>query len=160
MEDKKEKLLLHVCCAPCSSYVLELLEQQYEITAFFYNPNITEKEEYEKRVAELRRFTKEALFAQEVTVQEGSYEPALFFEMARGLEKEPERGKRCYKCYELRMREPMRRRMDLICLRQLCPSVRIKMLHGSMRLANGWQMSLKSVICTVILKRKMAMHAP
>lgn len=105
MEDKKEKLLLHVCCAPCSSYVLELLEQQYEITAFFYNPNITEKEEYEKRVAELRRFTKEALFAQEVTVQEGSYEPALFFEMARGLEKEPERGKRCYKCYELRMRE-------------------------------------------------------
>lgn len=105
MEDKKEKLLLHVCCAPCSSHVLELLEQQYKITAFFYNPNITEKEEYEKRVAELRRFTKEAPFAQEVTVQEGSYEPELFFEMARGLEEEPERGKRCYKCYELRMRE-------------------------------------------------------
>lgn len=105
MKEKKEKLLLHVCCAPCSSHVLELLEQQYEITAFFYNPNITEKEEYEKRVAELRRFTGEAPFAHDVTVQEGAYEPALFFEMARGLEKEPERGKRCYKCYELRMRE-------------------------------------------------------
>lgn len=105
MEDKKEKLLLHVCCAPCSSHVLELLEQQYEITAFFYNPNITDKEEYEKRVEELRRFAKEAPFAQDVTIQEGCYEPELFFEMARGLEEEPERGKRCYKCYELRMRE-------------------------------------------------------
>lgn len=99
-----EKLLLHVCCAPCSSHVLELLENEYRITAYFYNPNITEQEEYEKRIAELRRFVSETPFTGDVAVEEGEYAPELFFEMADGLEEEPERGKRCYKCYELRMR--------------------------------------------------------
>lgn len=105
MTEKKYKLLLHVCCAPCSSHVLELLADEYEITAFFYNPNITEQQEYEKRIAELRRFVDEAPFAKKVVVQEGVYNPELFFEMAKGLEDVPERGERCYKCYELRMRE-------------------------------------------------------
>lgn len=103
--ENKKSLLLHVCCAPCSSYVLEYLEEKYAMTAYFYNPNITEREEYEKRIAELRRFTGEADFAKDVIVQEGAYEPERFFEMAKGLEDEPERGSRCYKCYELRMRE-------------------------------------------------------
>lgn len=101
----RNKLLLHVCCAPCSSHVLELLAEVYNITVFFYNPNITEREEYLKRIAELRRFVKEAPFAKHVSVVEGNYEPALFFDMAKGLEEEPERGARCYKCYALRMRE-------------------------------------------------------
>ncbi len=108
MENKsKEKLnlLLHACCAPCSSHVLELLNEQYNITIYFYNPNITKEEEYKKRVEELKRFLKEAPFACNVLLQEGEYEPELFFEMSKGLEDEPERGSRCYRCYELRMRK-------------------------------------------------------
>lgn len=101
----KQKLLLHVCCAPCSSHVLETLENEYEITAFFYNPNITMEEEYIKRVKELKRFVGEAPFAKTVVVEEGKYDPEHFFEIAKGLEREPERGARCYKCYELRLRE-------------------------------------------------------
>lgn len=100
----KQKLLLHVCCAPCSSHVLELLENEYDITVFFYNPNITLGEEYVKRIEELKRFVSEAPFAAGVSVCEGEYEPDVFLDMARGLEYEPEKGKRCYKCYELRMR--------------------------------------------------------
>lgn len=103
--DKKCKLLLHVCCAPCSSHVLEILNNVYEIEAYFYNPNITEIDEYNKRVEELKRFTKEASFARNVTICVGDYEPELFYEMAKGLEEEPERGSRCYKCYEMRMRK-------------------------------------------------------
>ena len=61
---KPKKMLLHVCCAPCSSHVLSVLYEEYDITAFFYNPNITEKAEYEKRIEELERFTQEAEFAQ------------------------------------------------------------------------------------------------
>lgn len=99
----KQKMLLHVCCAPCSSHVLELLNTQYDITAFFYNPNITDKEEYEKRILELNRFVNVAPFAEGVAIVDGSFSPDTFFKMARGLEAEPERGKRCYKCYELRM---------------------------------------------------------
>lgn len=103
--EKRPKLLLHVCCAPCSSHVLETLNGEYDITVFFYNPNITEEIEYDKRFKELTRFVTEAPFATEVKVVNGRYEPEVFFEMAKGLEEEPERGSRCYKCYEQRMRE-------------------------------------------------------
>ncbi|MDE6026435.1 MAG: epoxyqueuosine reductase QueH [Lachnospiraceae bacterium] len=102
---KKQRLLLHVCCAPCSSHVLEYLYATYNVTAFFYNPNITDREEYNKRINELRRFVTEAPFAKDVIVCEGDYEPERFWEMSAGLEEEPERGKRCYKCYELRMKK-------------------------------------------------------
>lgn len=102
---KQQKLLLHVCCAPCSSYVLEYLYSKYNITAFFYNPNITIREEYEKRIGELRRFVSEAPFSKDVAVAEGRYNPEKFIEISKNLENEPERGIRCYKCYELRLRE-------------------------------------------------------
>ncbi len=101
----KEKLLLHVCCAPCSSRVLELLTNYFDVTVFFYNPNITDKEEYEKRYKELQRFLGEAPFAAGVKCIDGSYNPDLFFDMSKGLENEPEKGPRCYKCYKLRMDE-------------------------------------------------------
>ncbi len=104
----KPKLLLHVCCAPCSSYVLEYLFEKYDITIFFYNPNITSENEHEKRLNELRRFLTEAPFAKNVKIIETSYTPERFMEMSKGLENEPERGARCYKCYELRMRETAR----------------------------------------------------
>lgn len=105
VEQNKKKILLHVCCAPCSSHVLQLLEEEYNITVFFYNPNITAEEEYIKRIEELKRFVAVAPFTKDVIVEEGKYEPNEFFVMSEGLENEPERGSRCYKCYEMRMRE-------------------------------------------------------
>lgn len=100
----KQKMLLHICCAPCSSYVLELLENEYDITIFFYNPNITPESEYVKRLDELKNFVAKAPFAGGVEILEDEYNPDLFFQTAKGMEEEPEKGKRCYKCYEMRMR--------------------------------------------------------
>lgn len=99
----KEKLLLHVCCAPCSSHVLELLHNEFDITILFYNPNITDENEYSKRISELERFVKEAEFAHGIQIIKGEYKPEDFFDLAKGLEDEPERGRRCYKCYEKRL---------------------------------------------------------
>lgn len=102
------RLFLHSCCAPCSSYVLEYLSQYFEITVFFYNPNIFPREEYEKRVEEIRRMIGEMEFKNPVILLEGVYEPKEFFDMAKGLEDVPEGGERCFKCYRLRMEESAR----------------------------------------------------
>ena len=104
-EEKVPRLFLHSCCAPCSSYVLEYLSQYFEITVFFYNPNISLEEEYRKRVAEIQRLVAEMSFTHPVQIMEGTYDPQIFYEMARGLERVPEGGKRCFKCYRLRMEE-------------------------------------------------------
>ena len=102
------KLLLHACCAPCSSYVLEYLSAYFEITVFFYNPNIYPPQEYEKRVAEERRLIAEMPFRNPVHFREGTYGPERFFEAVKGLENEPEGGARCRKCFELRLAEAAR----------------------------------------------------
>ncbi|MCR5778667.1 MAG: epoxyqueuosine reductase QueH [Lachnospiraceae bacterium] len=99
----KPKLLLHVCCAPCSSYCLEYLAPHFDITVFFYNPNMDSSEEYAKRAAELRRFVKEADLSVDIVIRE--YDSKPFYDMARGLENVPEGGVRCFKCYELRLKE-------------------------------------------------------
>ena len=104
-EEKVPRLFLHSCCAPCSSYVLEYLSQYFEITVFFYNPNISLEEEYRKRVAEIQRLVGETSFTHPVLIMEGTYDPQIFYEMARGLERVPEGGERCFKCYRLRMEE-------------------------------------------------------
>lgn len=105
-------LFLHSCCAPCSSYVLEYLCKYFRITVFYYNPNISASEEYRKRVAEQKRLI-EAYNREkkgyEIDIVEGDYEPECFFEMAKGLENCPEGGERCFKCYELRLRETVDR---------------------------------------------------
>ncbi len=98
-------LLLHACCAPCSSATLEKLAGHFAVTLFFYNPNITIEAEYHKRLEELRRFVAQFDTAYPVTVLEGRYDPQEFFEIAKGLENEPERGARCYKCYRQRLDE-------------------------------------------------------
>lgn len=100
---EKSKLLLHACCAPCSSHVLEILESLFDITVFFYNPNISSQDEYEKRKAELHRFVQEAPFTRNVKIIDAAYNAEEFYRIAKGLEDAPERGERCYKCYELRM---------------------------------------------------------
>ncbi|SFA69631.1 hypothetical protein SAMN05216249_10179 [Acetitomaculum ruminis DSM 5522] len=104
-EGKIPSLLLHSCCAPCSSYCLEYLNPYFKIKDFFYNPNISPKEEYEKRVRELKRLTNEMPLKNPVEIIEGKYDPDSFFTMAKGMENLPEKGARCYKCYELRLRE-------------------------------------------------------
>ena len=101
-------MLLHVCCAPCSSHVLEILAQEYEITVYFYNPNITESSEYEKRYSELKRFVAEAPFAEGVVPVDGGFDAESFFDMSRGMEELPERGARCYECYKMRLDESAR----------------------------------------------------
>lgn len=101
-------LLLHSCCAPCSSYCMEYLREYFRITVFYYNPNITEKEEYEKRIKEEIRLMK-AYNRQEklrkIEIIEGEYEPSCFWEMAKGLENCAEGGERCFRCYTLRLQK-------------------------------------------------------
>lgn len=103
--NKIPSLFLHSCCAPCSSYVLEYLSNFFSITVFYYNPNISPKEEYEHRVEEIRRLIGEMEFVHPVKFVEGRYEPKEFFDMAKGLEDVLEGGERCFRCYRLRMEE-------------------------------------------------------
>ena len=103
--ENRPALFLHACCAPCSSYVLEYLTKYFKITIFYYNPNITPETEYIKRVKELKRYIREVGYENDVTYVEGTYDPQVFFDMAKGMEDLPERGIRCYHCYALRMEE-------------------------------------------------------
>lgn len=99
------RLLLHSCCAPCSSYVLEYLSRYFEITVFYYNPNIYPPEEFGKRVEEQKRLIAQLPAEHPISFLDGPYEPERFYEMARGLEQVPEGGERCFKCYRLRLSE-------------------------------------------------------
>lgn len=113
--DRAPRLLLHSCCAPCSSYVLEYLRQYFQITVFYYNPNISLEEEYQKRVKEQKRLIasyneqgkdEEKATAEKrypIRILEGEYDPKEFLEMAKGMEECPEGGKRCFACYEMRL---------------------------------------------------------
>ncbi len=104
-QGKVPRLLLHSCCAPCSSYVLEYLSRYFEITVYFYNPNIDQPVEYKRRVKEQERLIASMDFIHPVTLETGAYEPEEFHRIVRGLEMEPEGGARCFKCYELRLQE-------------------------------------------------------
>lgn len=109
------RLFLHSCCAPCSSYVLEYLSRYFQITVFYYNPNIYPEEEYFKRVKEQKDFIDR--FWRDISERgkkenhnkieflEGKYDKESFYRMARGMEQLPEGGERCFRCYELRLRE-------------------------------------------------------
>lgn len=101
--ERRPSLLLHACCAPCSSYVLEYLSEYFDITLFFYNPNISPKEENDYRAEELKRLVCEMGLSDRVKMIVGEYEPRKFSEIAAGLESLPEGGARCAKCYELRL---------------------------------------------------------
>ena len=104
-ENKKPTLLLHVCCAPCSSACIERLDENFKITLFFYNPNITEQDEYIKRLNEVKRFVNEFKTTAKIEVIDGGYDSKIFFEMTKGLEESPEKGPRCYKCYKQRIKQ-------------------------------------------------------
>ena len=103
--ERKPTLLLHVCCAPCSSYVLEYLSSHFQITVFFYNPNISPQEEYEFRMKELLRLIEEMKLSDQIKVLCENYDPKEFDAIAQGLEDEEEGGSRCARCYRLRLRK-------------------------------------------------------
>ena len=100
---KGKKLLLHACCAPCSSYCIEYLSNYFEITILYYNPNIDTEEEFNYRYNELVRFIKEYKTKYPVTVVNLGYLKGEYDKIVEGLENEPEKGRRCLKCYELRL---------------------------------------------------------
>ena len=110
--EMRPSLMLHSCCAPCSSYVLMYLSRYFDITVLYFNPNIYPPEEFDKRATEQERLINrlneelgENADFSKITFIRGDYEPKLFFEMAKGMENIPEGGERCHKCYELRLRE-------------------------------------------------------
>lgn len=98
-------LLLHSCCAPCSSYCLEYLSNYFHITVFYYNPNIYPEEEYVKRVEEQRHFIERLPVKHKIDFVEGAFEKERFYETVRGYEDCKEGGERCFRCYELRLAE-------------------------------------------------------
>lgn len=105
---KPKSLFLHSCCAPCSSYVLEYLAPYFEITVFYYNPNISASAEYKKRVEEQKRLVQaynEAKKGYSIQIVEGDYKPELFYEAVKGLEALGEGSERCFQCFDLRLRE-------------------------------------------------------
>jgi predicted adenine nucleotide alpha hydrolase (AANH) superfamily ATPase len=102
LDGTRPKLLLHACCAPCSSATLERLSAHFDLTILYYNPNIYPPEEYHRREAELERFVEQAGY--HYPVVELPYDPQEFYTSVKGLENEPEKGARCTVCYRLRMR--------------------------------------------------------
>jgi len=110
--ENKPRLLLHSCCAPCSSAILEFLQEYFEIIVYFFNPNITFEEEYLKRLEEQKEYHKKRGY--KINVVEGEYNPEIdFFQKVKGLENEREGGKRCHQCYNLRLEETAKKAQEL-----------------------------------------------
>lgn len=101
-------LLIHACCAPCSSACLEYLNRYFKITVFYYNPNISPQSEFDKRLAEEKRLLQSMPFENSVDIIEGGYDYNDFLKIAAGLERCPEGGERCFRCYRLRLEETAR----------------------------------------------------
>jgi hypothetical protein len=104
-EGSVPRLLLHSCCGPCSTHCIATLAEHFFVTVFYYNPNIYPPREYHMRAREQERFIREFPTKYPVQFVEGSYDTERFYEMARGMEQLPEGQKRCFLCYELRLRE-------------------------------------------------------
>lgn len=105
LEGPAPSLLLHSCCAPCSSAVLEQLTPYFDVTILYYNPNISPQSEYEKRAAELTRLIEEMPLPRKPRLAPCAYDPEAFARAVKGLEDEPEGGARCLACYRLRLEE-------------------------------------------------------
>lgn len=103
LDGRTPKLLLHSCCAPCSSYCLEYLSQYFTITDLYYNPNISPKAEFDKRAEELRRLISELPVKNPITLVVDKYAPEEFFTAVKGFENCAEGGERCFVCYRLRL---------------------------------------------------------
>lgn len=113
LDNKRPNLLLHSCCGPCSSYVLEYLSKYFDITCFFYNPNISPYEEYILRLNEQKRLLNEFKFSSDINFIDGEYNNKAFINAVKGFELEPEGGKRCEVCFRLRMSKTAKLAKDL-----------------------------------------------
>ncbi len=108
----KNKILLHTCCGVCSLYVIKKLRERFgEIILFWYNPNIHPEEEYERRLTVIRKASR----LKKLRLIEGSYEPERWFEVTRGLEKEPEGGRRCEVCFRMRLEKSIQAAKEASC---------------------------------------------
>ena len=118
-EQRKPKLLLHSCCAPCSTYVLNYLSRKFDIIDFFYNPNMSSLNEHEKRSQELERLIHELNLEQsddsQIAFRTTVFQPKRYLEQIKGLEKEPEKGKRCDICFRLRLEEAAKMAVEQGC---------------------------------------------
>ena len=108
LQGRRPRLLLHACCGPCSSSTLEVLEQHFDVTILYYNPNTWPPQEYRRRGDELVKFLQRSGRGDTVPVVEGCYDPDEFYALAAGHEADPERGSRCTLCYRMRMEETAR----------------------------------------------------
>ena len=106
-------LLLHSCCAPCSSYVISYLSDFFKITVFYFNPNITDRSEYLRRMREQKRFIEGFKTKYPIDFIEGDYMPDLFMQMTKGLENVPEGSIRCAKCYRMRIEESAKKAKEI-----------------------------------------------
>ena len=111
--DDTPTLLLHVCCAPCSSYVLSVLAKYFKISIIYYNPNINTKEEYDTRLNELKRLLSIVNYENDVEIIDCDYNNQDFYKAIKGLENEKEGGKRCFECYKLRMEYTAKKAQEL-----------------------------------------------
>ncbi len=132
-EQKLPSLLLHGCCAPCSSACLEYLNKYFDITLFFYNPNISPRAEFDKRLLEAKRLINEMPFENDVKIIDGEYDYSRFLDIARGLEAVPEGGERCFKCYALRLEETARTAKEL-GFDYFCTTLSISPLKNSQKI--------------------------
>jgi len=104
-ENRRPLLVLHSCCAPCSSAVLERLNEAFELLVYYYNPNISPEEEFRHRAQEQQRLIQAMPLSDDVRMVEGEYDPQRFYELVRGHEADPEGGERCGICFEMRLRK-------------------------------------------------------
>lgn len=132
-EQKLPSLLLHGCCAPCSSACLEYLNKYFDITLFYYNPNISPKSEFDKRLHEAQRLISEMPFENDVKIIEGEYDYNVFLSIAKGLENVPEGGERCFKCYALRLEETAKQAKKL-GFDYFCTTLSISPLKNSQKI--------------------------
>lgn len=118
-EDITPSLLLHSCCAPCSSYTIEYLSKYFKITVLYYNPNISSAEEYEKRKSEQIRLIHSMPTVNKVEIMDCDYNPKEFFDIAKGYEQCKEGYERCFRCYRLRLNkaalEAKKNNFDYFC---------------------------------------------
>ena len=110
---RRPLLALHSCCAPCSSAVLEQLNDAFQIAVFYYNPNISPEDEFRRRAEEQLRLVREMPLAEDIRAEIGVYDPERFYAAVRGHESDPEGGARCGRCFELRLRETAKYARDI-----------------------------------------------
>ena len=157
----KPRLLLHSCCAPCSSAVLETVAPYFALTVYYYNPNIAPREEYQKRVEEQKRLLLQMPLPGPVDFLEGPYEPDCFLQAVKGLEMVPEGGARCEKCFRLRLRKAAEAAKEgsfdfFTTTLTVSP---LKNAPCSTKLGKRWRLSTVCGGCPVILRKKRGISA-